>query len=38
VRDCLVFSVEQGNDPNRAYRMNWNNGLVYQPSKWSADT
>jgi lipopolysaccharide transport system ATP-binding protein len=38
VRDCLLFSVEQGNDPDRAYRMSWNNGLVYQPSTWSADT
>ena len=36
VKDCLTFDVVQGNIPDRAYRMNWYNGLVYHPSEWSA--
>jgi lipopolysaccharide transport system ATP-binding protein len=36
VRDCLSFDVVQGDVPDRAYRMNWYNGLVYNPSRWSA--
>ena len=35
VRDCLTFAVVQGGVPDRAYRMNWYNGLVYHPSNWS---
>ncbi|MGH2346703.1 MAG: ABC transporter ATP-binding protein [Chloroflexota bacterium] len=36
VRDCLAFDVVQGDVPDRAYKMNWYNGLVYSPSEWSA--
>jgi hypothetical protein len=37
VKDCLGFEVVQGDTPSRAYRMSWNNGLVYHPSHWSIE-